>query len=213
MGAERHRQAKPEWRRELRTRRRALDPAAVTRDAERLAGHVLALPELGADAVVAAYLERAGEPSTAALLAAWRAQGRRVLLPVVRPDLDLDWALDDANRRNSAVVDVEEPAGPRLGLEAIGSAAVVLVPALAVDRTGTRLGQGGGSYDRALTRVAPTALVVALLHDGELVAGPLPSEPHDRPVDVVVTPAGVVRLRARGRAATARRTPHVPRPG
>lgn len=213
MGAERHRRTKPDWRRELRARRRALDPAAVIRDGERLASHVLALPELGADTVVAAYLERPGEPSTAALLADWRTHRRRVLLPVVRTDLDLDWALDDASRRPGSVVDVDEPAGARLGVGAIASAAVVLVPALAVDRTGTRLGQGGGSYDRALARTAPQALVVALLHDDELVAGPLPVEPHDRPVDVVVCPAGVVRLRAPGSAPAARQPRRAPRPG
>jgi 5-formyltetrahydrofolate cyclo-ligase len=62
-----------------------------------------------------------------------------------------------------------------------------------VDRAGTRLGRGGGSYDRVLPRT--TGLVVALLHDGEAVAE-LPAEPHDVPVDAVVLPArGLVRLR------------------
>ena len=68
------------------------------------------------------------------------------------------------------------------------------MPALAVDRSGIRLGNGGGCYDRALARVAPDVLVVALLHDGELTDEPLPAEAHDRPVDAVATPSGVVRL-------------------
>ena len=57
-----------------------------------------------------------------------------------------------------------------------------------------RLGYGGGCYDRALTRIRPDALVVALLHDGELLDDPLPTEAHDRRVDAVAMPSGVVRL-------------------
>ncbi|TDB95060.1 5-formyltetrahydrofolate cyclo-ligase, partial [Micromonospora fluostatini] len=87
-----------------------------------------------------------------------------------------------------------EPAGPRLGVTAIAGADLVVVPALAVDRRGLRLGRGGGSYDRALARVPATVPTVALLHDGELV-GSLPAQPHDRPVRAVVTPAsGVIEL-------------------
>jgi 5-formyltetrahydrofolate cyclo-ligase len=63
-----------------------------------------------------------------------------------------------------------------------------------VDRTGVRLGYGGGCYDRALTRIRPGALVVALLHEGELLEEPLPAEDHDRRVDAVALPSGVVRL-------------------
>ena len=82
---------------------------------------------------------------------------------------------------------LREPPGPRLGPEAIASAEIVLVPALAVDATGTRLGRGGGSYDRALARVRPEVPVIALLYPGELVPL-LPAEPHDRPVTAVLTP-------------------------
>lgn len=77
---------------------------------------------------------------------------------------------------------------------AVASADVVLVPAVAVDRTGVRLGRGGGSYDRALARVGPAILTAALLYDGELVDS-VPAEPHDQRVRAVVTPArGLVRL-------------------
>ncbi len=181
----------------MRGRRRTLDAATTAADGERLAANVRALPEVAPGAVVAAYVARPGEPSTQALLASWREERRTVLLPVVRPDLDLDWAVDDASRRPGEVVDTLEPDGDRLGPDALQRAAVVVVPALAVDGRGTRLGQGGGSYDRALARAADDALVVALLHDGELVGEDLPAEPHDRPVDVVVTPTAVVRLTAR----------------
>jgi 5-formyltetrahydrofolate cyclo-ligase len=68
------------------------------------------------------------------------------------------------------------------------------VPALAVDGAGTRLGQGGGSYDRALARLGAGArrLVLAVVHDDEVLAGPLPREPHDVGVDGALTPSGLV---------------------
>jgi 5-formyltetrahydrofolate cyclo-ligase len=72
----------------------------------------------------------------------------------------------------------------------------VVVPALRVARDGTRLGRGGGFYDRVLGRAR--GLVVAALHPGELVDA-LPSEPHDRPVAAVVLPGtGLVRTAPAG---------------
>jgi 5-formyltetrahydrofolate cyclo-ligase len=118
-----------------------------------------------------------------------------VLLPVVLPDRDLDWAVDDGTRAAGALAGVLEPGGPRLGPAAVADADVVVVPALAVDTGGRRLGQGGGSYDRALARVGAGALVVALLHDEELLDGEqVPVSAHDVPVHAVVTPRRTVRL-------------------
>jgi 5-formyltetrahydrofolate cyclo-ligase len=67
------------------------------------------------------------------------------------------------------------------------------VPALAVGRDGTRLGRGGGSYDRALARVPAATPVVALLYEDELLET-VPAEPHDRRVSAAVLPSGVVAL-------------------
>jgi 5-formyltetrahydrofolate cyclo-ligase len=108
--------------------------------------------------------------------------GYEVVVPITLDDLDLDWRVAGTMKA--------------LGRKAIGSCQVVVVPALAVDRAAHRLGQGGGSYDRALARRHPAALVVALLHDGELwAADAVPVDPHDIDVDVAVTPsAGAVRL-------------------
>jgi 5-formyltetrahydrofolate cyclo-ligase len=136
---------------------------------------------------LAAYASGGTEPGTRALLDAVP----DVLLPVLLPDGDLDWAVYDGElvpgRRG-----LLEPPGPRLGRDAIAGCGLVVVPALAVDRRGVRLGRGGGSYDRALARTA--GRVVALLHDGELVEQ-LPAEPHDRPVHAVVMPdEGLVEL-------------------
>ena len=84
-----------------------------------------------------------------------------------------------------------EPGEPPRGVGAIARADAVLVPALAVDRAGNRLGRGGGSYDRALARVGPLIPLIALVYDGELVEH-VPAEAHDVPVRAAVSPrAGI----------------------
>lgn len=186
-------------KRTLRAAARERRREAVPGEGAALRDQVLSLPELATASVVTAYVARPGEPDTAPLLAALSARGVRVLQPVLRPDSDLDWAEDDGTRATSEVhASLSEPTGRRLGPDAVREADVLLVPALAVDRRGFRLGNGRGCYDRALARVGPRSLVVALLHDGEVSERPLPAEEHDRPVDVVVTPSAVLRLRAGG---------------
>lgn len=161
------------------------EPAA---DDAALTSHVLALLDdlgLGAGAVVTSYASVPAEPPTRGLNAALAARGVRVLLPITLPDLDLDWhAADDEE---------ETP----LGRTAVDRADLVLAPGLAVDRTGTRMGQGGGCYDRALPRRRPGTPVVVVLHPGELLAEDeelLPRADHDQPVDAVVTADGLVDL-------------------
>jgi 5-formyltetrahydrofolate cyclo-ligase len=141
---------------------------------------------------VAGYAPLPGEPGGEPLPDALALACARLLLPILLTDRDLDWA-QYAGSLVPASLGLRHPAGSRLGVAALADAEVVVVPALAVDRRGVRLGRGGGSYDRALTRVDPAALVVAALYDGELVDA-LPAEPHDRPVDAVITPSGLIRL-------------------
>ncbi|WP_213454906.1 5-formyltetrahydrofolate cyclo-ligase [Rhizomonospora bruguierae] len=138
--------------------------------------------------------EPGGPDLPEALAGALGGEGR-LLLPVLLPDLDLDWAeFGGPTSLAENALGPREPVGPRLGRDAVSSAQLLIVPALAVDRAGVRLGRGGGSYDRALARAAPDARIVALLDDGELVDA-LPAEPHDRRVHAVVTPAdGLITL-------------------
>jgi 5-formyltetrahydrofolate cyclo-ligase len=117
-----------------------------------------------------------------------------VLLPVVQPDLDLDWALFDGPRSLApARMGLLEPVGARLGVDAVATADLLLVPGLAVSPTGDRMGRGGGCYDRALSRVPVGTPVWVLLYDDE-VGLEVPVEPHDRRVTGAVSPSGLTRF-------------------
>ncbi|MFI1168638.1 5-formyltetrahydrofolate cyclo-ligase [Streptomyces sp. NPDC020801] len=166
-----------------------------------LARRALELPELARAGTVAAYVSVGTEPGTVVLLDALRARGVRVLLPALLPDNDLDWGAYTgegslARVQHGGKMALFEPSGERLGPDAVTAADVVLLPGLAVDARGMRLGRGGGSYDRVLARLeragAHPALVV-LLYDSEVVEH-LPDQAHDRPVQAVVTPSGVRRF-------------------
>ncbi|MFC7939637.1 5-formyltetrahydrofolate cyclo-ligase [Streptomyces sp. NPDC057387] len=189
-------------RRDFLAARNRLTPDDVREAADALAGRALGLPEVAGARAVAAYVSVGAEPGTLALLEALRARGVRVLLPALLPDNDLDWGEytgEDslARVRHCGRMELFEPAGERLGPDAVTRADVVLLPGVAVDGRGLRLGRGGGSYDRVLARLAAAGArpaLLVLLYDGEVVAR-VPAEPHDRPVDAVVTPSGVRRFR------------------
>jgi 5-formyltetrahydrofolate cyclo-ligase len=143
---------------------------------------------------VAAYVSVGTEPGTGPLLERLAARGTRILLPVLLPDHDVDWApYGGPGSLRPAGRGLLEPAGSRLGVAAVTSADAVLVPGLAADRAGVRLGRGGGSYDRVLARVAPSRFTAVLLYDGEIVAA-VPAGRHDRTVRAAATPRGLVRL-------------------
>lgn len=179
---------------QLLTRRRRHPLAAAREDAEAIAEHLLEAPEVRRAATVAAYISLSNEPGTGPLVEQLHALGRRIIVPVLLPDNDLDWAVYQGPQALVAASrGLLEPTSPRLGLDAVATADVVLCPGLAVDRRGRRLGRGGGSYDRALARVPVGTFVCTVLYDGELV-DEVPAEDHDRPVTAVVTPSGVTRL-------------------
>lgn len=166
--------------------RAALDPAMARESAAGLSTRVTALvgPE---PRTVCAYVSTDGEPPTGRLLDALVDAGHRVLLPVLLPDLDLDWtAWGQGTPLLPGRFGLREPSGSRLGREAVARAGVVICPGLAGSLTGARLGRGGGSYDRVLSRTADTVLRVLLLHDFE-VRDDVPTDPHDQPVDALVT--------------------------
>ncbi|WP_088320956.1 5-formyltetrahydrofolate cyclo-ligase [Kineosporia sp. R_H_3] len=188
---------KHDLRRRIRAERRGRTPQEQADDARALVASVQAVPEVAAARCVALYASMPGEPQTEELRAALRARGVRVILPIVLPDGLMEWADDSGELVAPAGFGGDEPTGPRLGLDGIRAADVVLVPALAVDTLGRRLGQGAGYYDRALPLLDDGVPVVAVVHDGEVLDAavePVPDEPHDRRVDAVVTPKGYLRL-------------------
>jgi 5-formyltetrahydrofolate cyclo-ligase len=186
--------AKLAMRDQLLTARRRRPLPEVREAAERIAEHLVAAPEVRRAATVAAYVSVSTEPGTGPLLDLLGEAGKRVILPVLLPDLDLDWAVyDGPGGLAAAGRGLLEPTGPWLGVQAVATADVVLTPGLAVDRQGRRLGRGGGSYDRALARVPVGTFVCTLLYDGELM-GTVPAADHDRPVTAVATPTGITRL-------------------
>ncbi|MGI8953320.1 MAG: 5-formyltetrahydrofolate cyclo-ligase [Nocardioidaceae bacterium] len=186
--------SKATLRRTVLRRRQGLDAADVRAAGVAIASHLLEWPALCDARVVGAYVSFGSEPPTGPLLDALRKRGTKVLLPVVLPDLDLTWvvytgteALAPRPRGPS------EPTGRSLGPEAITDVDVVVVPGLAADGEGHRLGRGGGSYDRALARVGAEVPRVIALYDGELVDD-IPHDGHDESIDVVVTPSALTPL-------------------
>jgi 5-formyltetrahydrofolate cyclo-ligase len=157
---------------------------------------VLSLPEAQMAGTVAAYISIGTEPETRGLVYAFWKRGTYVLLPLLRDDYDLDWAsYEGPDSLAAGPRGLLQPSEPGRGVAAVTSADLVIVPALAVDRGGLRLGRGGGSYDRALARVGAAVPTVALIYDHELV-DEVPAAPHDQRVGMVGQPQqGITRLR------------------
>lgn len=154
----------------VRAGRRARPAAQRDVDAAALAHHLgvfLAGTPVGH---AAAYTARPTEPPTREIMTLLHRAGWQVMLPILLPGNDLGW--EDGTAHDPSYVAL---------------ASLLLVPALAVDRRGMRLGQGGGSYDRALGRRRADAVTIAVVYDDELV-DVVPSEPHDLPVDAALTP-------------------------
>jgi 5-formyltetrahydrofolate cyclo-ligase len=189
------RQAKAALRRRLAAARSRLTDAERAAAGRRLRDTVLDLPEAQMAGTVAAYYSVGTEPDTRGLVYALWKRGSYVLLPLLLPGGDLDWAsYEGPDSLAAGPRGLLEPAEPPRGVAAVSSADLVIVPALAVDRRGYRLGRGGGSYDRALARVGAPVPTIALLYDGELL-DEVPAGSHDAPVRLAARPGeGITRL-------------------
>jgi 5-formyltetrahydrofolate cyclo-ligase len=189
---------KAELRAQVLARRSALPADQRSAAGTLIRDAVLAEPQVQMAGTIAAYYSIGAEPGTHGLVFALYKRGSYVLLPVLRPDGDLDWAsYEGPDSMVPGPRGLLEPGEPPRGVDAVARADAVLVPALAVDGAGRRLGRGGGSYDRALARVGPLVPLIALVYDDELVEH-VPAESHDIPVRATVSPrAGMTVMGAR----------------
>jgi 5-formyltetrahydrofolate cyclo-ligase len=193
---------KRDLRHAARARRRVL-AARLDRDAAAAAIAEALLRFVPDPSRVAVYESLPDEPPTGRLVEALLASGHEVIVPVTLDDFSLEWryAVSGASGDRATVTRLRgEPAPAEragwLGPDALETCDLVVTPGLSVDEHGTRLGQGGGCYDRALLHRNRAAPVVTLLHEGEQSPTDLPRDEHDVPVDGYVTTTGrVVRLR------------------
>jgi 5-formyltetrahydrofolate cyclo-ligase len=179
---------KAAWRAQMLGARSRLSAEERTTAGRGIRDAVLSMAEMQMAGTVAIYYSVGTEPDTRGLVYGLWKRGTYVLLPVLREDGELDWAsYEGPDSLVPGPRGLLEPGEAPRGVEAVARADAVLVPALAVDRAGNRLGRGGGSYDRALARVGPLIPLIALLYDDELVDR-VPVEGHDVPVRAVVRP-------------------------
>jgi 5-formyltetrahydrofolate cyclo-ligase len=184
-------------RKAILSARRAVAADVHDAEADALCGHLADV--VGAGPTVCAYVPITFEPGSIALLDTLLRLGKQVLLPVARSDddgvpLPMQWGRYRPGGLVPARLGLQEPQEPWLPAGAIAEATVVLVPALAVDRTGVRLGRGAGFYDRTLPLARPGARLVAVVRDDELLDA-LPAETHDVPMTHALTPRrGLVAL-------------------
>ena len=151
---------------------------------------ILKAPEIAAASTIASYVSYEFEPSTSEINEAFLREGKTLVLPRIKGD-DLEWVKWDGNPENLVTKKkISEPIGTPIADLSVISA--IVVPALRIDQSGYRLGQGGGYYDRALPYLK--AWKIGLVYAGELNSEELPHEAHDIPLDAAASPSIVVRF-------------------
>lgn len=190
--------AKRRLRAELRRAWRALAPEELARAAERAALHLVACPAWRRAGTVALFLARADELPTAPLLAAARAEGRRVVAPVILPDGGLALHAYAPEWEREGPYGIREPDPARAPAVDPHEVDLIVVPGLAFDPRGARLGRGGGYYDRLLPTLRPDAVRVGWTM-ARFVLPEVPAGPRDARVHLIATEEG---FRATGPAGT-----------
>lgn len=191
--------AKAALRAQARTRRATLPPSVRTVRGEAFARHALALirARLPLPGPVACTWSMPTEPPTDPLIARLQAADIEVVTPRIEGEGDLAWIRTlPSTPLGTGPLGIRTPiGGERVHL---ADCAVILVPALALDPSGCRLGQGGGYFDRALgaiaTQVDGGPLRIGMAYADEVLPD-LPAEPHDQGVDLILTETGVTQVR------------------
>jgi 5-formyltetrahydrofolate cyclo-ligase len=180
-------------RAELRERRRTRTSTERAKEERQLTEQLESLTENLGVTYLAAYLSTPDEPPTREFLSWACKRGIRVILPISRDDGLLDGAPYDASDEMADIQGMPAPTSDVLSPMTINDVGLILVPAATVDRSGMRMGWGQGYFDRTLGSMESCPPVYAVIFDEELVDS-VPSEVHDKRVDGVVTPGGVVRF-------------------
>ena len=187
-------QQKRALRAELRERRQLLSDAQREAAASGLATQLDALVREHDARSISCFLSTTTEPETRIFLRDAVARGIRVLLPITRADGLLDWAVaEDVDDFSEGLYGLPEPTGEVLGPIAVNDVDLMLIPAAAIDRTGTRLGWGRGYFDKTIGSMEKCPPVYAVIYDSEVLDS-LPREVHDQPVDGIVTPTQTITL-------------------
>ncbi len=187
--------AKRALRAELRERRQLLSEAQRAAAAAGIEERLDALVAEQGAASVSCYLSTTTEPGTRAFVTSAVRRGIRVLLPLTRADGLLDWAVaDDTDEVAEGLFGLPEPTGAVLGPIAVNDVDLMIIPAAAADRAGTRLGWGRGYFDKTLGSMQQRPPVYAVVYDSEILDD-LPHDIHDQPIDGIVTPTQTITLR------------------
>lgn len=185
-------------RRHFRDQRRALDACSQTRHADAVARHFFTSGLLLHGRTLGLYLANDGELDTAPLLGRLLNTRKRIALPVVARNGAMSFY---RYRRGATLITnrygILEPGA---GAPFIAPLALdmLLMPLVAFDEGGTRLGMGAGFYDRYLSRIPQRMrpLLVGVAHEVQRSSQPLPAAPWDVPLDGVITEAGWQRFRS-----------------
>ena len=187
-------QQKRALRADLRERRQLLSPAQRDAAAAGITEQLDALVATHSATSVSCYLSSTAEPGTWAFVQSAVKRGIRVLLPITRADGLLDWAVaDDSGQIAEGLFGLPEPTGEVLGPIAVNDVDLMIIPAAAVDATGTRLGWGRGYFDKTIGSMEGCPPVFAVVYDSEVLES-LPRELHDQPVNGVVTPTRTLTI-------------------
>ena len=141
---------------------------------------------------VALYLSFGTEPSTTDFISSLLKNGIEVLVPKVLPDETLAWYKWDGVSATTSNLGMKEPDESKLQAVSIQETDLLLIPALAVDRMGNRLGRGKGYFDRELSTLSSSKVYAVCFEDEVLES--LPSEDHDQRVSGVVTEVAIHEL-------------------
>ena len=152
--------------------------------------HIIKSEEFQSAKTIASYISYGDEPATKDLNMELLRNKKRLALPSMLKDKSLEWIIWSGDESKlKKVGKILEPVGEAISGDELD---IVIVPTLHATREGHRLGQGGGSYDRALANIS--AWRIGLIYSGELTVEPFPVEEHDIKLNAIATPDLIVRF-------------------